>query len=159
MVRFHNIGFNYQSFYFPLSNAYCFIIYLLIQITEWFENFLHCERYAIWRFIWSFIVFVTPKGIGIKFEKYFLEHPPSIHTNEHIVAYRPVAKWWVCKQRPLLSNGRSIHAHNSRKAVLSVWSVPGLHEQLSEVKWSEVFDWWVSELENCWGSVLVRRRC
>jgi hypothetical protein len=27
----------------------------------------------------------------------------------YIVAYRPVAKQWLCKQRPLLGNARNMH--------------------------------------------------
>jgi hypothetical protein len=32
----------------------------------------------------------------------------------YIVAYRPVAKWWICKQQPLLGNTRIIHSCNNR---------------------------------------------
>jgi hypothetical protein len=31
----------------------------------------------------------------------------------HIVAYRPVAKQWLSKQRPLLGSARNIHARNN----------------------------------------------
>jgi DNA-directed RNA polymerase beta' subunit len=33
----------------------------------------------------------------------------------YVVTYRPVAKWWLCKQRPLLGNAR-----NNRRTVFSV---------------------------------------
>jgi hypothetical protein len=33
-------------------------------------------------------------------------------------AYRPVAKRWFCKQRPLLDNGRNIHARNNKTTAL-----------------------------------------
>jgi hypothetical protein len=33
----------------------------------------------------------------------------------HIVAYSPVAKLWLCKQRPLLANARNIHERNNIK--------------------------------------------
>jgi hypothetical protein len=37
-----------------------------------------------------------------------------------IVTYKPVAKRWLCKQRPLLGNARNIHAHNNRRTVFYV---------------------------------------
>jgi hypothetical protein len=37
-----------------------------------------------------------------------------------IVAYRPVAKHWICIQQLLLGNARNIHAHNNRRTVFSV---------------------------------------
>jgi hypothetical protein len=43
---------------------------------------------------------------------------------KNTVAYRPVAKRWLCKQRPLLGNARNIHARNNRRTVFSMWSVP-----------------------------------
>jgi hypothetical protein len=33
------------------------------------------------------------------------------------LAYRPVAKQWLCKQWPLLANARNIHAYNNRGIV------------------------------------------
>jgi hypothetical protein len=36
------------------------------------------------------------------------------------VVYRPVVKRWLCKQRPLLGNIRSIHARNNRITMFSV---------------------------------------
>jgi hypothetical protein len=36
-----------------------------------------------------------------------------LNTN-NIVAYRPIVKQWLCKQRPLLGNARNIHARNNR---------------------------------------------
>jgi hypothetical protein len=40
------------------------------------------------------------------------------------VAYRPAAKQWLGKQRPLLRNARNIHAHNNRATAFSMWSTP-----------------------------------
>jgi hypothetical protein len=40
---------------------------------------------------------------------------PSLPLND--VAYRPVAKRWLCKQRPLLGNASNIHAHNNTVSV------------------------------------------
>jgi hypothetical protein len=37
---------------------------------------------------------------------------------ENILAYRPVAKTWLCKQLPLLCNVSNIHARNNRKTGL-----------------------------------------
>jgi hypothetical protein len=37
-----------------------------------------------------------------------------------IVAYRPVAKEWLYKQRPLLSNTRNIQARNNRRTMFSM---------------------------------------
>jgi hypothetical protein len=39
----------------------------------------------------------------------------------YIVAYGPVAKLWLCKQRPLLGNIYNIHAYNHRITVFSLW--------------------------------------
>jgi hypothetical protein len=33
---------------------------------------------------------------------------------DNIVACRPVAREWICEQRPLLGNGRNKHARNNR---------------------------------------------
>jgi hypothetical protein len=38
----------------------------------------------------------------------------------HIVAYRPVAKLWLCKQWPLLGNARNIHTCNNR--TMGLWN-------------------------------------
>jgi hypothetical protein len=38
----------------------------------------------------------------------------------HIAAYRPVAKQWLYKQRPLLGKARNIHSGNNRRKVFSV---------------------------------------
>jgi hypothetical protein len=38
----------------------------------------------------------------------------------YIVAYRPVAKQRLCKQRPLLGNARNMHARYNRRTVFSV---------------------------------------
>jgi hypothetical protein len=35
-----------------------------------------------------------------------------------IVAYRPVAKQWLCKQRSLLGNAGNMYARNNRKTEL-----------------------------------------
>jgi hypothetical protein len=43
-----------------------------------------------------------------------------------IVAYRPVAKQWLCKHRSLLNNFRNIHARNNRRTAFSMWSSPRL---------------------------------
>jgi hypothetical protein len=40
--------------------------------------------------------------------------------SKHILAYRPIAKRWLCKQRPMLGNARSIHARNKTGTVLPV---------------------------------------
>jgi hypothetical protein len=38
----------------------------------------------------------------------------SSFSSLNIVAYRLVAKWWLCKQWPLLGNTRNIHTCNNR---------------------------------------------
>jgi hypothetical protein len=40
------------------------------------------------------------------------------------VAYRPAAKQWLGKQRPLLGNARNIQARDNRRTVFSMWSAP-----------------------------------
>jgi hypothetical protein len=49
-------------------------------------------------------------------------NPPLIlrtyFSNLNNVAYRPVAKPWLCKQRPLLGNACNLHARNNRTTVL-----------------------------------------
>jgi hypothetical protein len=42
--------------------------------------------------------------------------------NINIVAYRPVAKQWICKHRPLLDNARNIHAANSTGTLFSMYA-------------------------------------
>jgi hypothetical protein len=44
----------------------------------------------------------------------------------YIVAYRPVAKQWLSKQRPLLGNARNIHACSNRRTAFSMWPAPRL---------------------------------
>jgi hypothetical protein len=39
----------------------------------------------------------------------------------NIVTYRPVAKHWLCKQRPLLDNARNIHERNNRTALCNAF--------------------------------------
>jgi hypothetical protein len=50
------------------------------------------------------------------------------------MAYRPVAKRRLCKQRPLLGNARNIHARNNRSTVFSMWSVPRCYNQGTKKK-------------------------
>jgi hypothetical protein len=39
---------------------------------------------------------------------------------KNTLAYTPVAKQWLYKQRQLLNNARNIHVRNNRKTVFSV---------------------------------------
>jgi hypothetical protein len=52
---------------------------------------------------------------------------PLLNSLKLFVAYRPVAKRWLCKQRPLLGNPCNIHASNNRTGLcnpfISKWSV------------------------------------
>jgi hypothetical protein len=62
----------------------------------------------------------TSHGCGVSPLKF--HRPPLLPllVSIHIVAYRPVAKWRLCKQRPLLCNARNIHARNKRRTVFSL---------------------------------------
>jgi hypothetical protein len=51
------------------------------------------------------------------FRKYF--YSDRYVTEENTLAYRPVAKWWLCKQRQLLGNAGNIQPRNNRKTVFS----------------------------------------
>jgi hypothetical protein len=56
--------------------------------------------------------------------KYCLKFEGSSEEIVNIVAHRPVAKQWLCKQRPLLRNVRNIHATIEERCFL--WSEPRL---------------------------------
>jgi hypothetical protein len=43
-----------------------------------------------------------------------LKYVIPLFTRINIVAYRPVATRWLCKQRTLLRNSRNIHAYDNR---------------------------------------------
>jgi hypothetical protein len=70
---------------------------------------------------------------SIRFKRVFLlkKHvPASLNISSqlfmtldsnHTMAYRPVAKQWICKQLPLLGNTRNLHARNNRRTVFSKW--------------------------------------
>jgi hypothetical protein len=45
------------------------------------------------------------------------------------VAYKPVAKRWLCKERPFLGNARNIHEHNNRRVLFSVVRVATVSRQ------------------------------
>jgi hypothetical protein len=54
---------------------------------------------------------VYTKGYTRRSVTRFRPVPNIVH---HIVTYRPVAKRWLCKQRPLLGNARNIHSCNNK---------------------------------------------
>jgi hypothetical protein len=64
-----------------------------------------CKLFKPWR--WSALFTVLRKEEIV------------IDNSFNIVAYRPVAKRWFCKQRPLLWSARNIHACNNRRTVFS----------------------------------------
>jgi hypothetical protein len=63
-------------------------------------------------------VYLQTKTCPVRFNPWILygvfSDPPLIDT----VAYRPVAKRRLCKNRPLLGNARNIHALNNTTTVL-----------------------------------------
>jgi hypothetical protein len=44
----------------------------------------------------------------------------------HIVVCRTIAKWWLCKQWPLLGNACNVHTCDNRRAVFSVGPCRGV---------------------------------
>jgi hypothetical protein len=46
-----------------------------------------------------------------------------------IVAYRPVAQRWLCKQRALVGNTLNIHERNNIRTAFSMWSVLRCYKQ------------------------------
>jgi hypothetical protein len=95
-------------------NVCLFILYLLYVSISWITI-----RQFSWYSTRYWIVFL----IWIHISNYI-----------NIVAYRPVAKRWLCKERPLLRNGSinsgrlgnacNIHARNNIRTVFSMWFVP-----------------------------------
>jgi hypothetical protein len=102
-----------------------------MRIGTWSRVFVWEKGY---RFIqqshyWSFILIRILCYVHISTLWQFLRNIVEIHVkyNSHkisIMAYRPVAKRWLCKQRSLLANALNTHAHNNRRTVFSMWSVP-----------------------------------
>jgi hypothetical protein len=44
------------------------------------------------------------------------------------VVYRPIAIWWLCKQRLFLGNACNTNTCNNRRTVISMWSTPRCYE-------------------------------
>jgi hypothetical protein len=89
--------------------------------------------YNRWRCEWAFVVLANHFLHNIFLDgQIFLQHVLSkvmyLLNGHNIVAYRPVAKQSLGKQRPLLGNARNIHACDNRRTVFSMWStIEGLY--------------------------------
>jgi hypothetical protein len=72
----------------------------------------------------------------------FVKFTVSVSIRIYILAHIPVAKWWLCKQRPLLYNARNTHISNNRRTVVSIWSVPRYYKKKN-----------LNQKISCWGEI------
>jgi hypothetical protein len=107
--------------------ASMFLLCLLLQFPQVQPAFLPSLHFrarisvsrafgSLWnsRILWTFLENRCPHYTTAS----ALASPADWSTYHHIVAYRPDAKWWLCKQRPLLGNAR-----NNRTNQCFLWSV------------------------------------